>query len=147
MPNAAVKKISVDHFDPKQEILDKLGDLSHLEIAQNEVLVAIYQRPEKTPGGIILTDNTRKEDVYQGKVGLVVKVGSACRFKRVDAERNISYGLDIKLHDWVVVRPSDSWSLDVNADPNALKREDFVPCRLVFDDAIRARVAQPGMIW
>lgn len=131
--------------DTKQEILDKLGDLSHFEIANNEVLLAIYQRPEKTPGGIILTHNSLKEDIYQGKVGLVVKIGSACRFLR-QAE-GISYGIDIKLHDWVVVRPSDSWALDVNADPNALKREDFVPCRLIFDDQIRARITHPGLVW
>lgn len=136
-----------DGPDPKQEILDKLGDLTHFEIANNEVLIAIYRRDEKTPGGIILTHNSLKEDIYQGKVGLVVKIGSACRFERYDSERNIGYGLDIKLHDWVVIRPSDTWALDVNADPKALKREDFVPCRLVFDDQIRARVAHPSMVW
>lgn len=136
MPNAAKQIAHVDH-DPKQEILDKLGDLSSVEIARNEVLLAIYQRPEKTPGGIILTHNNLKEDIYQGKVGLVVKIGPGCRFANID----------IQLHDWVVVRPSDTWALDVNADPNALKREDFVACRFVFDDQIRARIAQPGMVW
>src|ERR1700728_4754716 len=88
-------------YDPKREILDKLGDLSHVEIAQNEVLLAIYQRPEATSGGIILTPNTRKEDRYQGKVCLVVKIGSACRFEREDAQSGVKYGLKINLHDWV----------------------------------------------
>jgi co-chaperonin GroES (HSP10) len=123
--------------DPKQEILDKLGDLTHFEIANNEVLLAIYRRDEKTPGGIILTHNSLKEDVYQGKVGLVVKIGPGCRFPNIN----------IQIHDWVVTRPSDTWALDVNADPKALKREDFVPCRFVFDDQIRARVAHPSMVW
>jgi co-chaperonin GroES (HSP10) len=123
--------------DPKQEILDKLGDLTHFEIANNEVLLAIYRRDEKTPGGIILTHNSLKEDVYQGKVGLVVKIGPGCRFPNIN----------IQIHDWVVTRASDTWALDVNADPKALKREDFVPCRLVFDDQIRARVAHPSMVW
>lgn len=135
MPTAA-KQISHVH-DPKQEILDKLGDLSHFEIARNEVLLAIYERPDMTPGGIALTRKTRKEDIYQGKIGLVVKIGPNCQFPN----------LDIKLHDWVVTRASDTWALDVNADPNALTQEDFVPCRLVFDDQIRARIAQPGMVW
>lgn len=146
MPNAAKQIAHVDH-DPKREILDKLGDLSNVEIAQNEVLLAIYMRPEKTPGGIILTDNNRKEDRYQGKVGLVVKIGSACRFERYDDVSNVTYGLDIKLHDWVVVRTSDSWTLDVNTDPKALKYDEFVPCRLVYDDQIRLRVSNPQMIW
>lgn len=147
MPSVALKQRDNAEFDPKQEILEKLGDLSNVEVAQNEVLLAIYMRPEKTPGGIILTDNNRKEDRYQGKVGLVVKIGSACRFVRHDSERDIIYGLDIKLHDWVVVRTSDSWTLDVNTDPRALKYDEFVPCRLVYDDQIRMRISNPGMVW
>jgi len=135
MPQALKKPDLI--CDPKQEILDKLGDLTHFEIANNEVLLAIYRRDEKTPGGIIMTANTLKEDVYQGKVGLVVKIGPGCRFPN----------LNIQLHDWVFVRPSDTWALDVNADPKALKREDFVPCRMVFDDQIRGRVAHPSMVW
>lgn len=145
MSIASLKKTAEP--DTKQEILDKLGDLSHFEIANNEVLLAIYQRPDKTAGGIALTAKTQKEDIYQGKVGLVVKIGSACRFQRHDPVRNVSYGLDIQIHDWVVVRPSDTWPLDVNADPNALLQSDFVPCRLVFDDLIRARITHPSMIW
>jgi co-chaperonin GroES (HSP10) len=146
MPSA-LKKPTTGEPDPKQEILDRLGDLEHFEIAQNEVLIAIYRRPEKTAGGIILTHNSLKEDLYQGKVGLVVKIGSACQFVRTDAKTGITYGIPIALHDWVVVRPSDSWALDVNGDPNTLKREDFVPCRLVYDDQIRGKVANPQVVW
>lgn len=134
MPNAATK---IHIPDPKRDILEKLGDLSHFEIANNEVLLAIYERPDTTPGGIALTQKYRKEDVYQGKVGLVVKIGPRCQFSSVD----------IQLHDWVVTRASDTWALDVNADPKALTQEDFVPCRLVFDDQIRARIAHPSMVW
>jgi co-chaperonin GroES (HSP10) len=45
MPGAAQKLKSPAELDPKQEILDRIGDLSDVEIAQNEVLIAIYQRP------------------------------------------------------------------------------------------------------
>ncbi len=124
-------------YDPKQEILDKLGDLSSVEIARNEVLLAIYRRPNMSPGGIAFTDNTLKEDIYQGKVGLVVKIGPGCAFPN----------LDIQLHDWVVTRPSDTWALDVSAHSNALTKTDFVACRLVFDDQIRLRVANPSIAW
>lgn len=134
MSNAALKQ---HEADPKQEILTKLGDLSHFEMIRNEVLLAIYVRPDTTPGGIAITQKYQKEDEYQGKVGLVVKIGPGCEF----------FNLDIKLHDWVVVRPSDTWQLDVNADPKALTRQDFVPCRLVVDSQIRARIASPQMVW
>jgi co-chaperonin GroES (HSP10) len=123
MPNVAMKH----EKDPREVILDELGDISGFEIAHNEVLVATYMRPPKTRGGIILTESNLREDEFQSKAGLVVKIGPGCTFKNVS----------VKLHDWVVVRPSDAWALEVN----------FVKCRLVYDDQIRARIAHAGMVW
>jgi co-chaperonin GroES (HSP10) len=123
VPNIAM----LHETDPKESIIAEIGDLSGFEIAHNEVLVAIYLRPEKTKGGIVLTASNLKEDLYQSKVGLVLAIGPGCVFKNVQIRR----------HDWVVVRPSDAYALDVN----------FVPCRLVYDDQIRGRVKSPGMIW
>ena len=37
--------------------------------------VAVYERPEQTKSKIFLTDSVRDEDKFQGKVGLVVKMG------------------------------------------------------------------------
>ena len=135
-------------IDPERaEILDKLGDLASVEIANNEVLLAIYIRSNRSPSGIYLTDNTVKEDEYQGKVGLVVKIGPACQFRRTNPETGITYGLDVKLHDWVVVRPSDTWPFDLNTDTSEMDRSKFVKCRLAYDDMIRMRVPHPQMIW
>jgi len=144
---APLKKPAFGDDDPKQDILNRIGSLDHVQIAQNEVLLAIYQRPEKTAGGIILTQNSLKEDLYQGKVGLVIKIGASCQFERKDPKTGITYGIPVSLYDWVLVRPSDTWALDVNGDPNTFKREDFVPCRLVYDDQIRGKVAHPQVIW
>lgn len=147
MKSAALQKVSEPKYDPKAEILAKLGDISGIEIAQNEVLIAIYMRPEKTSGGIVLPHQNLKEDRYQGKCGLVVKIGAACRFVRKSTTTDAEYGLDIKLHDWVVVRPSDTWALDINSDTEALQVQDFVQCRLVYDTQVRMRVADPRVIW
>ena len=137
MTNIAAKRRENASDNLKQEIIDKVGDLSGYEIAHRELLVAIYMRSEKTPGGIILTPTNLKEDLYQAKAHLVLKIGPGCQFPT----------LDIRLHDWVVLRPSDAWALDVNMRPDILKREDYVPCRMVFDDQIRAKIAHPGMVW
>jgi len=145
MPSALKKSDPI--LDEKEAILSKLGDLSAVQIAQNEVLVAIYIRPEKSAGGILLTDRTRKEDNYQGKVGLVVKIGSACRFVRTDVKTGVTYGVDVQLHDWVVTRPSDTWPLDMNAGEDTFDPKNFVNCRLVFDDQIRMKIPNPGMVW
>lgn len=133
--------------EQKREILKKLGDVSGFEIAQNEVLLAIYQRPELTAGGIALVSQTLKEDIYQGKVGLVVKIGEHCQFDRADPYTNIETGIPISLHDWVVVRPSDTWALDVNMHSETLSKKDFVACRLVKDKDIRAKIPHPAVIW
>jgi len=124
-PNIAV---SMKHEkDPCLQILEEIGDLSGFQILNNEVLIAIYRRPEKTRGGIILTPNNLNEDLYQSKAGLVVKIGPSCEFPTVP----------IALHDWVIVRPSDTYALEVN----------FVSCRLTQDKFIRVKVATPGMVW
>ena len=145
MPSALKKSDPI--LDEKEAILSKLGDLSQVQIAQNEVLVAIYIRPEKSAGGILLTDRTRKEDNYQGKVGLVVKIGSACRFVRTNEATGVTYGVDVQLHDWIVTRPSDTWPLDVNGGEDTSDPKAFTNCRLVFDDQIRMKIPNPGMIW
>lgn len=131
----------------KSEILAKIGDVSEFEIANNEVLLAIYQRPETTAGGIIMTPRDLKEDIYQGKVGLVLRIGEHCQFDRVHPYTNIKTGIPISLHDWVVVRPSDTWALDINMKSDALSSKDFVACRLVHDKDIRAKIPHPGVIW
>ena len=147
MKSATVHKVSEPQYDPRRAILEKLGDISNIEIAQNEVLLAIYMRPEKTAGGIVMPHQNLKEDRYQGKCGLVVKIGAACRFVRKNTDSDVEYGLDIHLHDWVVVRPSSTWALDINSDVDGLQIQDFVACRLVYDDQIRMRVADPRVIW
>jgi hypothetical protein len=145
--NASVKPREDAPYDPKKFLLDRLGDFSAVEIAQNEVLVATYMRPELTPGGIALPWQNLKEDQYQGKVGLVIKIGNACRFVRQDPNSRITYGIPINLHDWVVYRCSDTWPLEFNARPDVLDRKDFLWCRLVFDDQIRMKVPNPAMVW
>jgi len=78
--------MSVVAFDP---VKHDMGDMKAFDIRQKlgpdsnwphpagyRIMVAQYVRPEKTKGGIILTDTTRKEDVYQGNVGLVLRLGN-----------------------------------------------------------------------
>ena len=66
----------MEHSTPVKEATAALvGDLEGVEVFGNQVLVAIYQRPNKTASGIYLSDGVRAEDQYQGKVGLVLKLG------------------------------------------------------------------------
>ena len=61
--------------DPKQALFDAVGDLSGVDVFHNQILIALYIRPEKSKGGIIRPETNVAEDEYQGKVGLVIKIG------------------------------------------------------------------------
>lgn len=137
MANAALKHVDDNSIDPKEKILKKLGDIDRFEVCNNDVLLAIYQRPRMTPGGILMPDQNLKEDLYQAKVHLVVRMGPSCEWPSVE----------IKLHDWVVIRPSDGWAIDVNMRPDVLLREDYVPCRMIQDKYVRVKIPNPAMVW
>ena len=133
----------MDHaVDPKQEILDRLGDISDFDVHHNNVLVAVYKRPEKTKGGIILTDKYRDEDDYQSKVGLIVKAGPNAFY---DPNGSWDWGA-IAVGEWVVFRPSDGWNITVSGEGGAIGK-DAVLCRLIQDTSIRATVQSPDMVW
>jgi co-chaperonin GroES (HSP10) len=120
-------------IDPKDQILEAIGDLSTVELFHNQVLLAVYIRPEKTKSGLILTDNHRDEDRYQSKVGLLVKRGPMA----FEQDGNWFSGLSFNDHDWLVFRPSDGWSITVNG----------VLCRIFDDVNIKGRVPHPDAVW
>ena len=69
-----MRSFKMEHAeDPRQKLLSDIGNIDTLKIYNNWILCAVYKRPEKTASGIYLSDGVRKEDEYQGKVGLVVK--------------------------------------------------------------------------
>ena len=122
--------------DPKSSqsaLLRALGDVK-FEVLHNQVLVAGYIEPAKTSGGIILTDKQRDEDIYQGSVGMVIGMGPGA-FK--DDRVAQFHGVTLKLHDWVLYRPSDGLGMYVNQ----------VPCRLFQDTNILMRIQNPDNFW
>lgn len=124
--------------DPKEAILNELGDLDGLELFHNQVMVATYIRPEKTSGGIFLPDKTLAEDRFQGKVGLVVKLGPLAFVDDAVAK----FG-DKKLNvgDWVFYRASDGMEMF------SVDKTGGVPCRIFEDTQIKGRVSDPAMLW
>ena len=121
-------------IDPKTELLNEVGDIKEVEIFNNQILCAIYIRPQKTKSGIILTEKYVDEDKYQGKVGLVLKMGPEAF---VDDSGKWFKNMKLKVGDWVVFRPSDGWSVSINGKS----------CRILDDVAIRGRVQSPDIIW
>ena len=120
--------------DPRQQLMSEVGNIDDIKLFNNWILVAVYRRPEKTAGGIFLTDNTRKEDEYQGKVGLVVKKGPLAF---VDDDKTSFNGQNVEVGEWVAFRVSDGWTLDVNG----------VICRMLQDTQIRMTIPTPDVVF
>lgn len=127
----------MDHQkDPRDEILNRIGDLSGVEVFNNQVLLAVYMRPKNvaTKGGLYLPETTVDEDRYQSKVGLLLSHGAAAF---VDDGRWFSGVKFNPGHDWLVFRPSDGWAITING----------VLCRMFDDIQIKARVAGCDDAW
>lgn len=130
------------NIDPAEELLHRLGDISEFEVMFGQVLVAIYIRPNTTASGIILTDKTRDEDEWQGKTGLIVKMGPLAYQDSPDVK---FYGVRREVGDWIVMRPSDA-SVPFTLAGKGGDREG-VKCRLTQDAHIRMKILSPDTAW
>lgn len=120
--------------DAAKAIMEKVGPyLDDIDVMWNSVLLATYIRPEKTKGGIIRPQDNVQEDVFQGKVGLVLKLGSHAY---VDDEDDSFRGQKVNVGEWCVYKIGDAWSLNINS----------YPCRMIRDSGIRLRVKDPNII-
>lgn len=130
MPAALMKH----EADPANELLAKVGDISKIDILHNQILVAVYIRPEKTKSGIWLSDQTRSEDRYQGKAGLVLKKGPLAF---VDDDANKFHGQNVKVNDWVFFRVSDGFPVVLNG----------VLCRLLEEVHVKGKIPSPDVVF
>jgi hypothetical protein len=134
--------------DPAAPLLAAAGDLSDYEIFHNLALVATYIPPPKVmkgPNGedVIFheTDNNQAENRFQGKVGLVLKIGPTAFHDDSVAKFG---GIHLRPGDWVVYRPSDGHELFIR---DRRKFNEGLSCRLIEDVFIRGRVSDPSLIY
>ena len=120
--------------DPAKEIRNRIGDISRIEVLHNQILVGVYVRPEKTKGGILLTSQTRDEDRYQGKAGLVLKKGPLAF---VDDDNNKFLGQNVDVGDWVFYRVSDGFPLVLNG----------TLCRLLEEVHVKGKIPSPDVVF
>ena len=143
MPLTIPRKI-IDEFSQVSDeealralIWSKMGNsLNGCTILFNRVLIAIYCRPGRTKSGLWMPDSVKEEDLWQSKVGLVLKMGPDAF---ADDPRMGYYFNGQRLHvsEWAVFKIGDTWEMLVNG----------VPCRLVEDAHIKMRVKDPALIY
>lgn len=118
--------------DPAEELKLAVGDLSKIKVFHNNILCAVYKRPEKLASGLYISDKTRQEDEYQGKVVLVLKKGPLAF---IDDDKTAFAGQDVNPGDWVVLRSSDGWKLNING----------VLCHVIQDVQIKMTIPEPDV--
>jgi len=126
--------------DPRQAIykkigMKKLGELPGFKLLRNDVLLGVYERPEKTKSGIVLPDVTRKEDEHQGKAALVLALGPTA-FVSDDhvifhAEQHVEPG------DWVSIWVSDGRKVTINGQL----------CRIIRDQDVVMKIPAPDVVF
>lgn len=134
--------VTVDHkgADPKQVLLYKIGEIPENFVQFTRILVAIYAPPvvNKTDGGILLTAGMTEEDLEenktQGKVGLIIAMGSRCY---EDDDTTKFHDIRNSVGDWVWFRPTDGMPCEING----------TLCRVFREDGIIGKVPHPDAVW
>ena len=124
--------------DPKKIILDKLG--SELDkfptIYGSRILVATAPSPDRK-GLILLTDKAKDEGRWQGKVGLVLKLGETA------AECDPRYpsyewkGPKPEVGKFVFFRTSDGFEVAING----------ISCRVIWDSDVIGEITDIESIY
>jgi co-chaperonin GroES (HSP10) len=121
IPHKAIDAISAA-ANPRLAIMGLVKDhIDKFRIPGDRVLVGIYVRPEKTRGGIIRPDMNKEEDIWQGKVGLVLKLGTNA-FKDTD-DYSFPEEDKAKPGEWCAFKIGDTWTVKIGD----------CPCRMVRD--------------
>ena len=134
VPHKAIDVVA-NASNPKKAILEIVGELSEVHVPRNLVLLGTYFRPQKTAGGIIRPDSNVEEDMWQGKVGLVLKLGPEA-FKDSD---DYSFAEEDKYQvgDWVTYFVNEARAIQING----------YPCRTVRDSGLQLKVVDPNIVF
>ena len=138
-------------IDPAQEIIaETSGLLSSFKIRPYDVMLVMYQRgliagEKRLRSGLFLANNatgTVREDTFQGKVGLVMKVGSLAF---TDEDDHKWAGFTPKVGDWVAISVADSqFGFEISPAPGKTEGRKI---RIVDENFIRMIVQEPDVIW
>jgi len=144
--------------DPTQEIWEDLGWLIEgVHPIGYEVLLVMYERVGKgeqmTEGGIIVPNikgGSASEDKFQGKCGLIVKMGSLAY---TDDDTHRWGSLRPKIGNWVAVDVRHTFSFEVPVYNNRQKQfgtPDYVRMMRMTQDVNAKLIASPEVfdaIW
>ena len=127
--------------DPRDEIYKaagmKKGDqgIPGFTLLKNDVVVGIYQRPEKTAGGIIITQKTQQEDQYQGKAALVLMKGPTAFVS--DKNYTFMHEQNVEVGEWVALWVTEGRKIKINGQL----------CRIIRDIDLLMKIPAPDAVY
>ena len=129
-------KLLSEATDPKAALIKAVGAyaLAAVNPFGAQLLGGTYIEPEKSVGGIIITQRSVQESLYQGCLALVLKGPWAFVD---DEDLNIHWkGQDVDVGEWVIFKYSDAWEQHLNG----------VSIRFIDDRDIRGTVSDPTIL-
>lgn len=124
--------------DPAEVVFKKVGmkngKLPGFELMANRVLLGIYERPEQTKSKIILTQQTRGEEKYQGKAAVVLAKGPTAFVNDINFD---FHGQNVEVGDWVSLSVTDGRAIAVNG----------AECRVIRDQDISLKIPSPDSVY
>lgn len=138
MASTSKALLMAHEVDPKTRIYDTMGAfVDEVTVMGAQLVVGVYMRPEKTRSGIILSADTRSEDRYQGKVGLVLKKGPLAF---VEDDRHSFGERTPQVGDWIMFRVGDTFAFHLGGS------NDDNLARIVEDVDVKAILARPDIV-
>lgn len=149
-----------DYDEAKAQIAQAVGSLADIEVFGRQIIVGAYVRPNKTAGGFYIPISAQKEDIWQGKAVLVLRVGPDAFTGNDDYVRAVfgPKGAPVP-GDWVFLRSDSGLQVslcgdgaervkgkDHRGEPIDLYDWDGWPCRIVADDSIIGRINKPHTV-
>lgn len=137
------KKIEIPRIDvdaERKRLLDQFdaADIQAMVVVGAKLLVAKWVREKE--GSFAIPASMKKEDEYQGKVGLVLKIGPLA-FENDD--RHDWCGQRADPGDWVMYGYSDGYDFDYRM-PGTFDR---VPCKIIDESHIQAVLPRPDFAY
>lgn len=129
-----------DQRDHAEEMMRLLGPLDDIHVHYGFVLVGMYIRTQIGTGVLEAAPQTQLEDRFQGKVGLVLKMGDLA-FK---SEPGRDFGnAQVQVGSWCLYRASDGLNLDLRT----LDGMDVMHCKLLSDAEVLGTTVSPDRVW
>lgn len=140
---AAKAKALIPTFDPEVErraLMDQIDmdELDRTQLIAGRVLIAKFIR--KNIGRIITSSQTQKEDGFQGKVGLVLKLGPLAF---TNDDNHNWHGQCPKVGDWVLFFYGDGHDFDYSVAGS----HDRVPCKVITEADVQMILTRPDFAY